>query len=568
MDHGIRTSREAEPGRLAMAPAATRVASHRRDRSRNAPESPSQGPNPSAQDGRPDGPGRRPLIPAIGQLFLILAVQAVLSLRLIKADTAFQDEALYLWAGHREIAHLLHGLPVPPFPTYFSGAPVLYPLFGALADSIGGLSAARILSLIFMLGATGFLWGTARLLYGGIAAFFAAALFAIAGPTLHLGSFATYDAMSIFLVAVSAWCVVKASQTASETGEQRTGTGWMVGAGIALLIANATAYSIALFDPVVILLAFITSAGRTTPRLALRRCLTVLIVLIAGIGIGILIGGSYYRTGINNTTIQRAAGPDPALTIFADSWFWTGAIAVIALIGVIISLSRRPWTPASWLPLLATAALLLVPTEQASLHTTASLNKHGTMGAWFAAIAAGFAIDAFIAWSQEGRTRAITLGACVVALVLPAKLGVSQAQTFATQWPNSTSFTAILDPLVANSSGRVLVEDPSIAVYYLKAGSQWQRWSGTRNIVLPGGKSTGGPSQQAGVVGQGNAGVYAVFIQEGYFSLVALNFADTTALDKKIHADLMHNHRYHIIDVVPYGPAHGTYVIWRYEPRR
>ena len=48
--------------------------------------------------------------------------------------------------------------------------------------------------------------------------------------------------------------------------------------------------------------------------------------------------------------------------------------------------ARRP----RWLPLLATAALLLVPTEQASLHTTASLNKHGTMGAWFASLAAGF----------------------------------------------------------------------------------------------------------------------------------------------------------------------------------
>ncbi|HEX9625103.1 MAG TPA: glycosyltransferase family 39 protein, partial [Streptosporangiaceae bacterium] len=520
--------------------------------------------------GRHDGPGRL-RIPAVGQLFLILAVQAVLSLRLIKADTAFQDEALYLWAGHREIAHLLHGVPVPPFPTYFSGAPVIYPLFGALADSIGGLSAARILSLIFMLGATGLLWSTTRLLYGEIAAFFAAALFAVLGPTLHLGSFATYDAMSVFLVALSAWCVVKASETrpnGSPDSEQNNATGWMIAAGLALAVANATAYSIALFDPVVILLAFITNVRRTTPRLALRRCLTLLIVLAVLIGLAILVGGGYYRTGINNTTIQRAPGPDPALTIFADSWFWTGSVALIALIGVVISFSRRPWTPASWLPLVATAALLLVPTEQASLHTTASLNKHGTMGAWFASLAAGFAIDVFASWSAEGRTRAITLGACVVALVLPAKLGISQAHTFATEWPNSASFTAILGPLVNQSSGRVLVEDPSIAEYYLKAGSQWQRWSGTRNIVLPSGKSTGGPSQSAGVVGQGNAGVYAVFIQEGYFSLIALNFADTTALDKKINADLKHNHRYHIIDVVPYGPARGTYVIWRYEPRR
>ena len=179
------------PGRLAPTPAIPR----------DPPPRP--GPQETAAPGHqvalpdPRGPGR-------------------LSLRLIKADTAFQDEALYLWAGHREIAHLLHGIPVPPFPTYFSGAPVIYPLFGALRNSIGGLSAARILSLVFMLGATGLLWSTTRLLYGEIAAFFAAALFAIAGPTLHLGSFATYDAMSVFLVALSAWCVVKASR-ASET---------------------------------------------------------------------------------------------------------------------------------------------------------------------------------------------------------------------------------------------------------------------------------------------------------------------------------------------------------------
>jgi hypothetical protein len=64
-----------------------------------------------------------------------------------------------------------------------------------------------------------------------------------------------------------------------------------------------------------------------------------------------------------------------------------------------------------------------------------------------------------------------------------------------------------------------------------------------------------------------------MFIAEGYFSLVALNFADTTALDHRLAADLRHNHHYHIIEVVPYGPgprgpAPGTYVIWRYEPHQ
>ena len=175
-------------------------------------------------------------VPRNWPLLVVLAVQAALSLRLVGADTAFQDEALYLWAGHLEWARLLHGTPIPPFPSYFSGAPVIYPPLAALADSAGGLAAARILSLVFMLGATALLWAAARLLSGRRAAFFAAALFAVLGPTLHLGAFATYDAMSLFLVALAAWLVVRA-------GDRPDATGWMVAAGAALALANATSYS-------------------------------------------------------------------------------------------------------------------------------------------------------------------------------------------------------------------------------------------------------------------------------------------------------------------------------------
>src|ERR1700751_1206813 len=176
-------------------------------------------------------------------LLVVLAVQAALSLRLVGADPAFQDEALYRWAGHLEWARLLHGTPIPPFPSYFSGAPVIYPPLAALADSAGGLAAARILSLVFMLGATTLLWATARLLCGRRAAFFAAALFAVLGPTLHLGAFATYDAMSLFLVVLAAWLVVRA-------GDRPDATGWMVAAGAALAPANPTSYPAALVDPV------------------------------------------------------------------------------------------------------------------------------------------------------------------------------------------------------------------------------------------------------------------------------------------------------------------------------
>jgi 4-amino-4-deoxy-L-arabinose transferase-like glycosyltransferase len=506
-------------------------------------------------------------VPASWALVAVLAVQAALSLRLVRADTAFEDEATYLWAGHLEWAHLLHGTPLPQFPAYFSGAPVIYPPIGALADSIGGLTGARVLSLIFMLGATVALWATAGRLFGRRAAFFAAALFAVLGPTLHLGAFATYDAMSICLIALAAWLVVQA-------GERQDATVWMIAAGVALALADATAYTYALLDIVVLLLALVTAFPQPGGKFAASRPVTILAVTVAILTPALLIGGSRYIHGVEQTTIFRTAGADSPLTVLGQSWSWTGIVVIVAVCGAIFSWVTRPGRPQAWLLTILAGAALLVPTEQAGLGTTASLNKHVDLGVWFAAIAAGYAVDRLIDAAPLGNMRAVTSGACVIALSFPVALGAGQSRIFSTSWPNSTAFIAILGPLVAHTNGRLLVEDPSIAEYYLPAGSQWQRWSGTRNIVLPSGAPTGGPSDAAGVVGDGNVGTYVLYIEENYFSLVALNFSDTVSLDKRISAALIHNPHYgQPVQVVPYGagpagPALGTFVIWRYEPQR
>lgn len=508
-------------------------------------------------------PGRGVRVWGGWPLLVVLAVQAVLSVRLVRADTAFEDEATYLWAGHLEWAHWLHGAPVPPFAAYFSGAPALYPPLGALADSVGGLAGARVLSLVFMLGATVLLWGTAGRLFGRRAAFFAAALFAVAGPTLHLGAFATYDALSVLLVGLAAWCVVRA-------GDRGEGTGWMVAAGAALAVANAAAYSSALFDVVVVVLALLTALP-SGGRLAARRCAVLLVVVVVLVTAGLLAGGSSYVTGVEQTTLARVAGGDSPLSVLTAAWPWTGLIVVLAVCGVIISWAGRAGWAQTWVLAVLAAAAVLGPVEQARLHTIASLNKHVGLGAWFAAIAAGYAVDRFIAAAPAGRSQAVTCGACVVALAFPVTLGASQSWVFSTDWPNASSFIAILRPLADHGSGRLLVEDPSIARYYLPAGSQWQRWSSTRNITLPSGASTGGPSSAAGVTGAGNAGVFDEFITRGYFSLVALNFADTTALDHHLATDLHRDPHYHTFQVIPYGPGPagptpGTYVIWRHKP--
>ena len=496
-------------------------------------------------------------------LAAVLLVQALLSIRLVWANTAFMDEAAYLWAGHLQWAHWLHGASTPPFSAYFSGAPVIYPPIGALADSIGGLAAARILSLIFMLGATTLLYGTISRLYGQRAAFFGSALFAVLGTTLHLGAFATYDSVAVFLVALAVWLVTRA-------GDQGEATGRMVAAGVVLALANATAYSSALFDPVVVLIAILTSFPKPGGKIAWRRVAILLVVLVTLLLAGLLIGGSSYLDGIEKTTLSRAPGAASPATVLTDFWSWAGLITILAIGGIVASWVSRQERTQTWLLVVVTIAAILGPLEQARLRTATSLDKHVGLGAWFAAIAAGYAIDRFIAAAQGARqTRNFTAGACVAALAFPLALGTSQSWSFSTDWPNAATFVAILRP-ATQGNGRLLVEDPSIPEYYLPTGSDWKRWSSTRNIVLPSGRSTGGPSQSAGVVGPGNAGTFAAYIEENYFSIVALNYQDTTALDDKITADLSRNRHYHKIAVVPYGVeippvGQGTYIIWRWE---
>ena len=190
-------------------------------------------------------PGKSRLPDLRWPLLAVLIVQVALSLRLVWLNTAFQDEALYLRAGHLEWARWLHGTPIPDFPSYFSGAPVIYPPIGALADSVGGLAAARILSLCLMLGVTSLLWATTRRLYGQRAALLAAGLFATLAGTQFLGAFATFDAMALFLLALAAWLGVRSADC-----QWLARTVLLATTGVCLAAADAVKYATALFTPV------------------------------------------------------------------------------------------------------------------------------------------------------------------------------------------------------------------------------------------------------------------------------------------------------------------------------
>src|SRR5262249_37438911 len=111
-------------------------------------------------------------------LAAIVLAQVILSARLIPASYASRDEGPYLYACPQLIAELLHGGGSPYYETYFSGAPVIYPILAAMADSVGGLTAACLMSTVFMAITTIVLFMLARELFGYWSGILAAGLFA------------------------------------------------------------------------------------------------------------------------------------------------------------------------------------------------------------------------------------------------------------------------------------------------------------------------------------------------------------------------------------------------------
>jgi 4-amino-4-deoxy-L-arabinose transferase-like glycosyltransferase len=481
-------------------------------------------------------------------LLPVLTIQVVLSLRLVWSNTAYVDEATSLWAGHLEIAHWLHGTAIPPFQTWLSGSPVVYPPIAAIADSAGGLVGARIVSLVFMIGTTVLLWDITSRLFGRRAAFFAAALFALLGPTQFLGALATYDAMALFLMTVSVWCVVAARDHGDSTF-------LLVAGAVTLALANATKYATGLFDPVVVALAALVIAQERGAKPAFARAGYLAALVTALIAALLALGGPLYVAGVMYTTLGRAAGHDSPALVLEDSWKWVGVVCILAWAGVVMSTRRGSRAQVMILTILAVAALL-APLEQARIHTLTSLHKHVDFGAWLAAPAAGYAL-ARLSRITTRRTLSLAAAGLVGAVVMLAvgAVGAAQARILFRSWPDTASAMAQVRTLARAYPGNYLAEDYDIPAYYLERSIPWQRWSNTWYF------SYTPPGARRPLTG---AAAYQAAIARHYFSLVLLDFLATPGTDGQITTDVQLAGGYQIVAEVP--TAFGNLTIWAYRP--
>jgi 4-amino-4-deoxy-L-arabinose transferase-like glycosyltransferase len=494
-------------------------------------------------------------------LLVVLAAQTALSARLVPSNTAFQDEGLYLWSGHLELAHLLHHAQIPDFASYFSGAPVIYPVIAAMADEVGGLAGARLLSLVFVLLTTILLHGMTRRLFSSRAAgLFAAVLFAGTGSAQFMSGFATYDAMALMLLATATWLGVLAARCRLPAR-----IALIVIAALVLAAANATKYASALFDPVVIIVAALAAWRLRGKGVGLTAGLGMAAATLGALAVAYRAAAPSYRAGISFSTLSRASGADATGSITLMSARWVGINALLGIAGAAVithAWRHRPTTLLAWT---LAGADFLAPAEQARIHTYVSLFKHVGYGAWFASAAGGYLLAALPraagqmrSAGESARRSAWSLRAAVAATVIAGTIGVLIADAQYQGWPDSRGLTAAVQRL-GKPGGRYLAEDYDVPAYYLMRSVRWTQWSNTFYFGYTD-PATGRYLQ--------NTAAYADAIRHRYFAMIALAFGDTDTTDQVIVHDISRYGGYRLAAVIPYADAsgNGAYKIWILAP--
>ncbi|MFF7210404.1 ArnT family glycosyltransferase [Streptomyces sp. NPDC008238] len=475
----------------------------------------------------------------------VLLVQAGLSFRI--SGRAFDSEARYLAVGHYRLDHLLNGTDVPAgLAGHLPGHPAVYPVLAAAADSVGGLFAARLLSLFFMLGATALLYAMTSRLFSERAGLSAAALFAVVESTAMLGNLAGFDAMALFLIAGAAWALVR-------TGRSHPALA-LLAAPLAAL-ATVTKYVAALYLPSLVVLAVLSAYPYRGARAFLRG-------LFFGAGTLLVLAGAYLFGGLHgftSATTGRAHGTDPALDVLWHGAQWGGLVLLVAVGGAVdyvrkSRMGEMPWatgdTPGAVrrtaLGLVLCGTALLAPVCQAYLNDDASLFTHVGFGLLFAAPMAGLGISRLVG----AHFRYPQLGIMVWVGVLV----VGMAQTQSLYHPAASGQVVESLRKVVGKDGRYLAEHSDIPAYYLRDVTRPDQWQGTRGIDF----TDKGGEHHTGADGFRSA------VRAGWFDVIVLDGDATTANDKAITDALHGNPAYRLVSVLPSSDAYGstTYRIW------
>jgi 4-amino-4-deoxy-L-arabinose transferase-like glycosyltransferase len=402
----------------------------------------------------------------------VLALQAVVSLAIFR-NTAFQDEALYLYAG-RQIIHHWNGGPAPydHYAFYFSGYPYVYPVIGGFLDMVGGLELARAFSLVCMLGVTAIVYWITGKLFHRTAALLASAAYACTGVVLFLGRLATFDALCLFLIAL-------ATALAVHGGMSRWP--WAVAAiGPVLVLAILAKYAALLF----VLPVFALLACLGIPFVGWWRALVRLSLALVSFAFSLavaykVIDKAAFHAISGSTTSRQAILKTSRISLFTHVFQMSSVIVLLAILGALLALKLQWRFRVLAVVLLSSSALM--PAYHIYVQETVSLDKHIAYAMFFAMPLAGYALAWLSGYGRQslsGMYRGYWLAGLAIVLAI-FTLGLNQARTLY-NWANTTELSTALHTQLRLGSGRILAEDIEVARFdTMDVTDPWQ-WSGAR----------------------------------------------------------------------------------------
>ena len=477
-------------------------------------------------------------------LWLILSFQAALSLFALH-NTAFEDEALYLFAGKQILRDWRsHHFAAEPYGSYFSGYPTLYPVIAGMLDMVGRLEAARMLSLVCMLGVTVCVFWTTEFLVDRKSATAAAILFSFQGTVLFLGRLATYDSMCLLLLALATVLALRAS-TARKLWEA-----FAIGPLSAFAVASK--YAGLLFVPTIFaLLVWRSLQAQGWLKTVLRAGIALGSLAVAFLILYNLRSEGVLR-GLGTTTLHRVISERAPLDVLLNTIVELGGlIYLLGLVGLLMNGVNDPGTG-----LLLFASSLLVPVYHLDKGELVSLHKHIAFGLFFIMPLAGYVVARLITHGTRVFNFYRLAGVAIV--VFSLILGLHQAYTLYHSWPSSSELVHLLQGQVRPGNDRYLVEECNVSRFYLQNASYPWQWTSLDYFEYT-------DQEKRELLGKD---AYIAAIGDGYFKLIELNFGARAGLAKSIDQAVRASGRYDLLVKSSYpssfGP--GDFWIWRLKP--
>ncbi|MGH2519116.1 MAG: ArnT family glycosyltransferase, partial [Chloroflexota bacterium] len=486
----------------------------------------------------------------VGSLRLSLPLAATMTLQAAVAlslrNSAFQDEALYVYAGRQLVQQWLGGPKVAePYGSYFSGMPYVYPIIAGALDIVGGLALVRLFSLACMLVASGTVYLLGRRFFGEQAGLLGAAAFAVEGSVLFLSHFATFDAMCLALLGVAAVLTGPASRS--------RWPGWAAVVGLVSLLAVASKYAGLLFVPTVLALLWLQSVRQRGRWRATLACVVAVLPLVAAPA---ALRGTPMWAGLVTTTAQRAALLIATRgSLILQCVQQAGALALLGLVGLVLVLRQVHLGP-KVISLVLWGTVLLAPAYHVYKMEPTSLQKHLAFGMLFAAPLAGCAL-AWLSGSLPARRVARRWPVGLAVLLILFAMGLRQGRSLFHEWGNTDALIQTLRMQVRPTGGRILADEDEVPRYYLQDVVSFWQWNHLYWFDY---------TDAAGHYLQGEA-AYKAALRAGYWDLVELHYGANARLAHSLDPILRGGGKYQLIAKLPFTSTLGNGYYWVWEKK-